>query len=174
VVLPDALGLDRLNTAPAEEAEQVFLACCSSPRWAELMVSGRPYGDEPALYAAADEALAALSERDLGDALQGHARIGEKAHGEGGAWSRGEQAGMSSAGTDLQAAMAKGNAAYEEKFGRVYLVAAAGLSAEELLARLQARLDNDAETERGVVRSELGKINRLRLQRVLTRAQATT
>jgi 2-oxo-4-hydroxy-4-carboxy-5-ureidoimidazoline decarboxylase len=53
-------------------------------------------------------------------------------------------------------------------------VAAAGLSAEELLARLQARLDNDAETERGVVRSELGKINRLRLQRVLTRAQATT
>jgi hydroxyisourate hydrolase len=167
VVLPDAFGLDALNAAPAEEAQQVFLACCSSPRWAERMVSGRPYGDEPAVHAAADAALAALSESDLADALQGHARIGEKTHGETGAWSRGEQAGMTAAGTDLQEAMAKGNAAYEEKFGRVYLVAAAGLSAEELLARLHGRLGNDAETERGVVRSELGKINRLRLQRVL-------
>jgi hydroxyisourate hydrolase len=167
VVLPDAFGLDRLNAARAEEARSVFLACCSSPRWAEAMVSGRPYADEPSVYAAADAALAALSEDDIADALQGHARIGEKAHGEAGAWSRGEQAGMSSAGNDLQDAMAKGNAAYEERFGRVYLVAAAGLSAEELLARLQARLGHDDETERGVVRAELTKINRLRLQRVL-------
>jgi hydroxyisourate hydrolase len=173
VVLPDALGLDRLNAAPAEEAQRAFLACCSSTRWAELMVSGRPYDDQPAVLAAADAALAALGENDLADALQGHARIGEKAHGESAAWSRGEQAGMSSAGTDLQDAMAKGNAAYEERFGRVYLVAAAGLSAEDLLARLQARLGNDPETERGVVRAELGKINRLRLQRVLAGPEST-
>jgi 2-oxo-4-hydroxy-4-carboxy-5-ureidoimidazoline decarboxylase len=167
VVLPDALGLERLNAAPAEDARAVFLACCSSPRWADLMVAGRPYADEAAALSAADRALAELSEDDLADALQGHARIGEKAQGEAGAWSRGEQAGMSSAGTDLQDAMAKGNAAYEERFGRVYLVAAAGLPADQLLARLEARLGNDDETERGVVRAELGKINRLRLQRVL-------
>jgi len=167
VVLPDGFGLARLNAASADEAEQVLLACCSSPQWAARMVGGRPYADDEAVLAAADTALAALSEADIADALKGHARIGEKAHGERGAWSRGEQAGMSAAGSELQDAMAKGNAAYEERFGRVYLVAAAGLSAQELLERLESRLGNDPETERGVVRTELGKINRMRLRRVL-------
>jgi len=173
VALPDAFGLDRLNAAPADEAEQVFLACCSSPRWAERMVAGRPYADEDAAYAAADAAMAELSEADIADALAGHARIGERADGEGGAWSRGEQAGMSSAGSDLQEAMAKGNAAYEERFGRVYLVAAAGRTAQELLDRLQSRLGNDPDTERAGVRAELAAINRLRLQRVLAATPAT-
>lgn len=168
MVLPDGFGLDRLNAAPAEEAEQVFLACCSSPRWAAWMVAGRPYADEGAVLAAADDSLAALSEDDIADALSGHARIGERATGESGAWSRGEQAGMASADAAGRTAMAAGNAAYEEKFGRVYLVAAAGLSADELLDRLQSRLGNDPETERAVVRTELAKINRLRLERVLT------
>lgn len=175
MVLPDGFGLDRLNAASAGEAEQVFLACCSSPQWAARMVAGRPYPDDETMLEAADDALAALSETDIADALSGHARIGERASGEGGAWSRGEQAGMASAGADLQAAMAAGNAAYEEKFDRVYLVAAAGLTADELLERLQSRLGNDPETERGVVRTELAKINRLRLERVLaTKPNLTT
>ncbi len=59
MVLPDSFGLERLNTATAEEAQQVFLACCSSPRWAAAMVAGRPYADDDAVYAAADAALAA-------------------------------------------------------------------------------------------------------------------
>jgi 2-oxo-4-hydroxy-4-carboxy-5-ureidoimidazoline decarboxylase len=36
-----------------------------------------------------------------------------------------------------------------------------------LLAILEERLDNDAETERRVLRVELAKINRIRLGRVL-------
>jgi hydroxyisourate hydrolase len=167
VVLPDSFGLERLNAATAEEAQQVFLACCSSPRWASAMVAGRPYADADAVYAAGDAALATLDEDDLADALQGHARIGDKIKGKKGAWSRKEQAGMSAASPETQQAMAAGNAAYEAKFGRVYLVSAAGLSADQLLARLQSRIDNDPETERAVVRGEFAKINRLRLQRLL-------
>jgi 2-oxo-4-hydroxy-4-carboxy-5-ureidoimidazoline decarboxylase len=58
-------------------------------------------------------------------------------------------------------------AAYEDRFGRIYLVAAAGRSAEELLALLEARLDNDPETELDVVRRELARITRLRLTDLL-------
>ena len=31
VVLPDGFGLERLNAAPDDQAQQIFLACCSSP-----------------------------------------------------------------------------------------------------------------------------------------------
>ena len=55
---------------------------------------------------------------------------------------------MSAASATSREAMANGNAAYEQKFGRVYLVSAAGLSAEQLLVRLLARLGNDPDTER--------------------------
>jgi hydroxyisourate hydrolase len=167
VALPDALGLDWLNGAAVQDAHEAFLACCSSPRWAAAMTTARPYADEAAVQSAAEAALAELSDADFGDALSGHARIGERAEGAHGAWSRTEQAGMSSAGDDVARAMAEGNAAYEAKFGRVYLISAAGKSADELLATLQARLASDPATERIVVRGELARINRLRLDRLL-------
>ena len=55
----------------------------------------------------------------------------------------------------------------EERFGRIYLVAAAGRSAGELLGLLRERLDNDPVTELGVVRGELARITRLRLTSLL-------
>ena len=59
------------------------------------------------------------------------------------------------------------NAEYEERFGYVYLVFANGRPAEELLAILRERLKNDPQHERRVMRMELGKINRSRLERML-------
>ncbi|HEY5427567.1 MAG TPA: 2-oxo-4-hydroxy-4-carboxy-5-ureidoimidazoline decarboxylase, partial [Solirubrobacteraceae bacterium] len=83
------------------------------------------------------------------------------------AWSRVEQAGVATAGADLLGELAAANAAYERRFGHVYLVCASGRDAATLLAVCQARLDNDPETERGVVLGELAKINRLRLGKLL-------
>ncbi len=64
-------------------------------------------------------------------------------------------------------ALADGNAAYERRFGHIYLVCATGRTAGELLALLTARLENDPDTEWGVVRSELQQINRIRLRKLL-------
>ncbi|MER6829944.1 2-oxo-4-hydroxy-4-carboxy-5-ureidoimidazoline decarboxylase [Streptosporangium sp. NPDC000563] len=83
------------------------------------------------------------------------------------AWSRGEQAGVDTAGKDVLDRLAEGNRAYERRFGHVYLICATGLSAEEMLARLTERLGNDEDTERDVVRTELAKITRLRLAKLL-------
>jgi 2-oxo-4-hydroxy-4-carboxy-5-ureidoimidazoline decarboxylase len=73
------------------------------------------------------------------------------------------------AGADqaARAGLAAGNQAYEARFGHIYLVCAAGKSAPDLLAILRARLANDPDTERQVVRSELIKINDLRLTRLI-------
>jgi 2-oxo-4-hydroxy-4-carboxy-5-ureidoimidazoline decarboxylase len=152
---------DRL---PAAEAEAALLACCASPDWARQLAADRPYGSEDALLARADAVLAGLGEAQVDLALAGHPRIGERPlH----ASSVREQAGMAGADAETLAALAAGNRAYEERFGHVYLVCADGRPATELLAVLHARLGNDPATERVVLRGELGKINRIRLTRML-------
>lgn len=74
------------------------------------------------------------------------------------------------AADSLKADLAVKNREYDEKFGYVYLVCASDRSAEDLLAILTDRLDNDPDTERRVMRSELAKINGLRLERLLGEA----
>ena len=65
---------------------------------------------------------------------------------------------------EVRARLAEGNRRYEERFGRVYLVRAAGRSAEEMLALLEERLTHDDETERAVTTAQLAEIALLRLQ----------
>jgi 2-oxo-4-hydroxy-4-carboxy-5-ureidoimidazoline decarboxylase len=96
--------------------------------------------------------------------MSAHPRIGERADGISAA----EQAGASAAGAAVRRALAAGNAAYEERFGYVFLVCASGLSGERMLDNLNARLENTPSAERAVVRHELRKITRLRMTKLLT------
>ncbi|HYT09038.1 MAG TPA: 2-oxo-4-hydroxy-4-carboxy-5-ureidoimidazoline decarboxylase [Mycobacteriales bacterium] len=165
-------GLEAVNAAPAGAAERMLLDCCASPAWARTVSAGRPYQDRAAVAAAADAALAGLPWSELERALAAHPRIGERPAGDArdAGWSRREQAGVDGARPATLAALAAGNEAYERRFGHVYLVSAAGRSGDDLLALLRSRLDNDVATERAVVREELRKIVRLRLDRLLDEA----
>ncbi|MDQ6851406.1 MAG: 2-oxo-4-hydroxy-4-carboxy-5-ureidoimidazoline decarboxylase [Actinomycetota bacterium] len=160
--------LDMLNTAPDDERLRAALAaCCAADSWAARIVAGRPYRAVAALCAVSDDATHGLSDTGLGQALAGHPRIGERASGHGGTWSRQEQAGMSDSDGDVRTQLASANADYEQHFGHVYLVCATGKSADELLATCRSRLANDPATEHNVVLGELAKINRLRLGKLL-------
>src|SRR5216684_2384710 len=168
-----------LDRAAAAAAATLLQPSCASARWIERLVSGRPYGTVTALVAASDTTISALAWADLEQALAAHPRIGDRpesgdAAGDrpepGGAagdreaaWSRQEQAGTRDAPADVQAGLRAGNAAYEERFGHVFLICATGMSAASMLSALQARLAHDPATEREVVRDELMKIVRLRL-----------
>ena len=74
---------------------------------------------------------------------------------------------MAAADEPTRQAIAELNAAYEERFGHIYLVCATGRTAAELLALLQARLGRDDAAEWDTVRSELQQINRIRLRKLL-------
>ena len=134
------------------------------------MVSGRPYRTLDALTAASDATIAALGWPDIEQALAAHPRIGARGRRADAGRDRG---GLVAAGAvrdpgrrpDVQAGLRAGNAAYEERFGHVFLICATGMSAASMLAALQARLGHDPATEREVVRDELTKIVRLRLAR---------
>ena len=68
----------------------------------------------------------------------------------------------------MLAAMAEENLRYEARFGHVFLISAAGRTAEEVLAALHTRIDNDAATELNLAAEEQRKITRLRLDAMLS------
>ncbi|MFN2563415.1 MAG: 2-oxo-4-hydroxy-4-carboxy-5-ureidoimidazoline decarboxylase [Gemmatimonadaceae bacterium] len=158
----------QLDALPAREAEELLKSCCGSRRWVHGMLGRRPFGDVASVVRAAEEVWWSLGPEDWRQAFAHHPRIGEReAAAEQGprarAWSAGERRDVDSAEPDVRAALAAGNRDYERRFGHIYLVSAAGKTAEELLALLRARLSNDADTELRVAASEQAKITRLRL-----------
>jgi 2-oxo-4-hydroxy-4-carboxy-5-ureidoimidazoline decarboxylase len=161
-------GLDRINTADRDAVRQSLLACCDIPSWADAVVGGRPYADEDALLAVADEAARRFTPSEVERALEAHPRIGERATGAGAgqAWSRQEQAGVSEDDA-LQQELVEGNRAYEERFGRVFLICATGKSGEQILSSLRERLGNDTRTEARVVADELRQIALVRLRKLV-------
>ena len=58
--------------------------------------------------------------------------------------------------------------AYEERFGRVFIVRAAGRSGPEILDQLRLRLDNTDEAERAATIDQLTQIAVLRMKEVLS------
>ena len=163
------MDLELFNTAPADAVRPALQACCDVPRWVDAVLDARPYADEAAVLGTADAAGRRFTTEEVDRALAAHPRIGDRATGESteAAWSRSEQAGVRTDRASADA-LAEGNRAYEERFGRVFLICASGLSADQVLAALRERLDNDPESEIGVVADELRQIALLRLERVLT------
>ena len=163
----DWRGLPSFNELSELRSISTLYECCSSSIWALRVAKARPFVDDEALLEYADLILAELTESDLDEALSGHPRIGDRPDN---ASSSREQSGVTGADPEVLAELKQLNKEYDEKFGHVYLVFANGRPAEELLAILKERIRNDAPTERRVMRMELAKINRSRLQRMLTPA----
>ncbi len=160
-----AASLSEFNAAPAAAAGLDVLSCCESKAFSAAIVRGRPYPDAAGLYAAVDVAFEeTLTWDDILEAMSAHPRIGERAGGISAA----EQAGATAAGAAVRRALAAGNAAYEQRFGHVFLICASGLSGTEMLDRLRARLENTPLAERAVARHELRKITRLRMTKLLS------
>lgn len=162
------MDLQEFNSAPADQLRPTLAACCDVPRWVDGILAKRPYGDLAALTAVADQSLRELDDNEVDRALQAHPRIGDRPQGAGteAAWSRNEQSGVGD-DPEVREAIAQGNREYEQRFGRVFLICATGLSAQEMLASLRQRLTHDESTEAPVVHEELRKIALLRLAKVV-------
>jgi 2-oxo-4-hydroxy-4-carboxy-5-ureidoimidazoline decarboxylase len=158
--------VDSFNSAPEAELRPLLTECLAVPRWVDAVVAGRPYASMDALLAASHVAAQGLSDEEVLGAIAGHPRIGErqKTGGVSAKWSRSEQSGVDSSQADRLAAA---NAAYEDRFGHIYLVCATGLSGAEMLDNLSSRMDNPPDVELRVVNDELAKIAALRLQKLI-------
>lgn len=162
-------GLTRFNTAPTAVANHWARSCLDVQRWADGIVGARPYPDRATLLAAAGTEATPLTADEIDSALARHPRIGDRPPGDDpeSRMSRSEQSGVDSADSSIRRRLAEGNHAYERKFGRVFLIRAAGRSADEMLAALQRRLQNDEAEELSIVATELREIATLRLKGIL-------
>jgi OHCU decarboxylase len=166
------MTLGELNRLPSTHAETEFLKCCGSPRWARAMTAARPLANVDDLLTKADSTWRSLGSEDWLEAFRAHPKIGEKKAAaaqseEARKWSAQEQSGIRDAAATTMAALAEGNRDYEQRFGFIFIVCATSKSSEEMLAILQARLQNDAETEIAAAAEEQRKIMRLRLEKLL-------
>lgn len=161
--------LEEFNRAERGDAVAAIRPCADVLRWCEHVVDHRPYQSIDALVAVAD-AVSPFTPDEVASALAQHPRIGERAGGDSreAAMSRAEQGGVDPADADVARALREGNLVYERRFGRVFLIRAAGRAPAEILATLQARLDNDDEVEARVVAEQLREIALLRLRGVIT------
>jgi 2-oxo-4-hydroxy-4-carboxy-5-ureidoimidazoline decarboxylase len=154
-VPPSPARLEQFNSAPVEAVEHALLTCCRSLRWAHRLADHRPYPDLDALLAAADEAAYDLTPADLAEALAGESLTPLP------------DGSYSAAHTALSAA----HAAYESRFGHVFVICLDDLPPEEaldqVLAGIRSRLTNDPEEERLVTGEELRRLARGRLTRLV-------
>ncbi|MFH8659885.1 2-oxo-4-hydroxy-4-carboxy-5-ureidoimidazoline decarboxylase [Streptomyces afghaniensis] len=143
--------MEHFNAASEEALEQTLLSCLRSPRWCRRVAEHRPYPDLDSLLAAADEAAYDLTWADLTEALAAEC-LPTLPPGT-----------YSAAHTALSAA----HAAYEARFGHVFVICLADVAPTETLDRLleaiRSRLTNDPEEERMVVADELRRLARERL-----------
>jgi OHCU decarboxylase len=161
-------GVRWLDTSPDIEAAGALAFCCGARRWVDEMLARRPFGSFTTLTSAADEVWAALDRDDRLEAFAAHPRIGDRSGPE---HTRREQAGAADADAATLRALVKGNRAYEQRFGHVFLINASGKSAEELLAALRQRLTNDPGAELDIAAEQQRQITRLRLDTVMRPAR---
>jgi len=157
------MDVGEFNALPDDEAVSLVAGCLGVPRWVSEVVDGRPYDDRAALRKRAHDAALHLSGDELDAALSRHPRIGERPGGDDdeSRHSRAEQSGVVDTDADR---LRVGNAAYEARFGHVFLIRAAGRSGTEILAELERRLDNDEDTERAETVTALRDIALLRIE----------
>ena len=161
--------LTGFNTARFAAAEAMLRPCLDIPRWCNEIAGARPFAAAGELLSFAELAAPDFTEAEIEGALAHHPRIGERAAGSGteAAFSRSEQNAVSGL-ADVEDRLAAGNRAYEQKFGRVFLIRAAGRSAGDILAVLEERLQHTAEDELPIIAGELRAIAILRLEGLLS------
>jgi 2-oxo-4-hydroxy-4-carboxy-5-ureidoimidazoline decarboxylase len=140
----------RLDTLPADELRTALAACCSSDEWVRRMLHARPYGTDAAAVRAADAAWPALDDPDWLDAFQGGA-LRQLPPGDDGTTS----------------AIVVALELFRERFGYPFVIAAAGVTGEELLMRVRIRLGLEPDAQMRASRAELRRVALARLQQLL-------
>jgi OHCU decarboxylase len=158
------IGLDRFNAMPMRRAVHAVYECCYSVPLAADLARGRPYDTHDELFQTADTLLFGLAEDSIDTILQAYPDIGRRPGSEK---SQAEQCAIWCDRPELMDQLGVASSRYLAHFGFGFVMFINGYPADEVLATMHDRMLNDIDTERKVVRNELARINRTRLERML-------
>ena len=136
------------------------------------MANLRPFLNRTELLDAAKKTWFSLTNQDWLEAFEHHPKIGDleslrNKFQETAEFSLSEQNGLNDVSEDILIRLEKGNRLYENKFGYIFIVCAAGKNAEEILALLQARINNDPKEELLIATNDQNEITILRIEKLL-------
>lgn len=164
MLLHQGIGLDAFNALPMRRAVHAVFECCYSVPLAADLARARPFDTHDRLFRFADTLLFGLSEEAVDSILQAYPDVGRRPGSEK---SQAEQCAVSDERPEVMAELAAASKAYLDHFGFGFVMFVNGYGADQVLATMRDRLHHDRETERKVVRNELARINRTRLERML-------
>ncbi|BBY19229.1 2-oxo-4-hydroxy-4-carboxy-5-ureidoimidazoline decarboxylase [Mycolicibacterium litorale] len=164
MLMHQGIGLAAFNEMPFRRAVHAVYECCCSVALAADLARARPFANHDALFREADALLFALSEESIDSILQAYPDVGRRPGSEK---SAAEQCAVFDERPEVMEQLSAASRHYLVRFGFGFVMCVNGLCAQDVLATINDRLLNDHETERKVVRNELARINRARLERML-------
>ena len=172
MLLHQGIGLEAFNLLPTRRAVHALYECTNSLTAAVGIAKGRPYTNHAGLFGKADASLFSLSEDAFEEIMAAHPRVGSR---PGSAYSHAEQCALFDHRPAMMRLLDYTARRYAENFGFEFVMhVCPGTeltrrtnTAPELIAAITDRMHNDPETERKIVRDEIAKLNRSRLERML-------
>ena len=166
------MNIAEFNCLDASSAADLISQCCAAQNWVSGVVAARPYDSLQQLLDSADRVWATVDETNLLQAFSAHPQIGNvetlrEKYANTKAVAAGEQSGVNEASENTLQELARLNQLYLDRFGFIFIVCATGKSAEQMLALLQARVDNSRDQELVNAAEEQRKITALRLQKLM-------
>lgn len=166
------MTLKELNELELAELETKLEQCCAATSWYKGLAAEFPFESISDLKGNSNRIWAACSELDYLEAFHGHPKIGDvdslaKKFQATKQWAGNEQELVEQASMDVIKALSEGNAAYEARFGFIFIVFATGKTAQQMLDLLLERLPNGRELELEIAAAEQHKITTLRIQKIV-------
>jgi len=165
------MTLQEFNFLLPKQAKKELQKCCGSKNWTLEMMTYFPFKSKKQLLKRAEKIWNKCTEEDWREAFTHHPKIGDieslaKKFANTKEWAGNEQAGINAANDKILIALAKGNEAYEEKFGYIFIVCATGKTASEMLQMLQVRYLNTPDQEILIAKEEQNKITKIRINKL--------
>lgn len=165
------IGLGAFNLLPTRRAVHALYECTNSLTAAVGIARGRPYARHAGLFGKADASLFSLSEDAFDEIMAAHPRVGSR---PGSAYSHAEQCALFDHRPAMMRLLDDAARRYAENFGFEFVMHVCPRTffqrtntAPELITAITDRMHNDPETELKIVRNEIAKLNRSRLERML-------
>ena len=164
MLMHQGIGLDAFNKMPMQKAVHAIYECCYCVPLSGDLARGRPYRDHDRLFRQADSLLFTLPEDSIDTILQAYPHVGRRPRSTK---SHAEQCSVWDERPEVMEQLDSVAQRYAQHFGFGFVMFIGDNTASDVLATISDRLQNDFETERKVVRNELARINRTRLERML-------
>jgi 2-oxo-4-hydroxy-4-carboxy-5-ureidoimidazoline decarboxylase len=158
------IGLDAFNAWPERRAAYALYECANSLRLSRELARRRPYSDHTALFLQADALLFAMPEAEIDEILEACPEVGRRPRSPR---SHAEQCSVWDDDVSVMARLSAAAETYTRRFGFGFVMFVNGQCAADVAAAVTDRMHNDLDTERKVVRNELARVNRSRLERML-------